>query len=635
MSRHITRRDFMNGMGIGIGGLAMLPSTFLRAQPGKAPYPPALTGLRGSHVGSFEYAHALRDGQSFTASDTGENYDLVIVGAGISGLAAAWFFRQSAGPDARILILDNHDDFGGHAKRNEFMLDGRRLLVNGGTLNMEQPSLYSPAARSMIQELGIDVEAYQKRTEGARSHHRNQGLNAATFFDRETFGEDRLVKRPSYLPWADFVAQTPLAEQAKLDLVRLSDPLALPDYLTGLSDDEKKMRLARMSYRDYLLNLVGVHPDVILFYQTRSHFTFYMGPEQVPALYAWQLNYPGFQGLGLLPSSTVSPLAQIGGPHHGREYEYDEDPVYFPDGNATITRLLVRSLIPYALPGDSFEDSITAMLDYSRLDRGDSRARIRLNSTVTEVKHAGDPEQAQQVDITYIQDGRVQTVHAGHCVMACWHTMIPHLCPELPQKQKEALGYGIKAPRVYTNVLLRDSRAFARLGVRSIDAPGSYHSSTSLQTPLSVGDYEGPRSASEPIVARMHRAPCAPGLPRREQLLAGRRELLSTTFETFESNIREQLDRMLSPGGFDANRDIAAITVNRWPHGNAYIYNTLTEPVHWALYPSDDRPCVIARQPFGRLTFANSDAGANPFTDVAIDQAHRAIGEVLEARSKS
>ncbi|MGM0633637.1 MAG: NAD(P)-binding protein [Pseudomonadota bacterium] len=634
MSPQITRRDFLNGVSLGIGGLAM-PGSLLRAQSGQAPYPPGLTGLRGSHPGSFEAAHALRDGQSFNASDTGEYYDLVVVGAGISGLAAAWFFRQSAGPDARILLLDNHDDFGGHAKRNEFTLDGRQILVNGGTLNMEQPSLYSPVARSLIHELGIDVEAYQQRTEEARNHHRNQGLDPATFFDRDTFGEERLVPRPRYLSWEDFAARTPLAEQAQRDLARLNDPHALPDYLSGLDDDEKKMRLARMSYRDYLIDLVGVHPDVIRFYQTRPHFTFYMGPEQVPALYAWQLDYPGFQGLGLRPSSPVSPLAHLGGPHHGREHEYGEDPVYFPDGNATITRLLVRDLIPDALPGSGFEDSITARLDYSRLDREPSRTRIRLNSTVVRVQHVGDPEQARQVDITYVQDGRARTVHAGHCVMACWHTMIPHLCPELHQEQKDALSHGIKAPRVYTNVLLRNSRAFARLGVRSIDAPGSYHSSTSLQYPLSVGDYRGPRSADEPIVARMHRAPCAPGRPRREQLLAGRRELLGTPFETFENNIREQLDRMLGAGGFDANRDIAAITVNRWPHGNAYIYNTLTEPVHWALYPSDDRPCVIARQPFGRLAFANSDAGANPFTDVAIDQAHRAVREVLLARSQS
>ncbi|MDT8429767.1 MAG: FAD/NAD(P)-binding protein [Pseudomonadales bacterium] len=630
MNKRITRRDFLNGMSIGIGGLA-LPNALLRAQQAEY-YPPALTGLRGSHDGSFETAHALRDGSSPRAEPTGENYDLVVVGGGISGLAAAWFFRQSVGLDARILILDNHDDFGGHAKRNEFTYQGRKILVNGGTLNMEQPSHYSTVARSLLRELGIDIARYQEQTAEARDFHRNRGLDGATFFDRETFGEDRLVAKPGYLSWADFVRKTPLSEQAQRDITRLYESADLPDTMPGLSDEQKKMRLAQMSYRDYLLDLVGVHPDVIPFFQTRPHFTFYMGPEQVPALYAWQLEYPGFQGLKLRPSAAISALAHLGGPHHGREHEHEESSVYFPDGNATISRLLVRSLIPEALPGNTFEDAISARLDYSRLDRDGSASRIRLNSTVINVVHAGDPETAEHVEVSYVQAGRALKVNAAHCVLACWHTVIPHFCPELSPQQKEALAYGIKAPRVYTNVLLRDSRAFARLGVRSIDAPGSYHSSSSLQFPLSVGSYHGPRSANDPIVLRMHRAPCSPGRPRREQLLAGRLELLSTTFDTFETRIREQLDRMLGEGGFDAARDIAAITVNRWPHGNAYIYSTLSEPVHWALYPADDRPCVVARQPFGRLTFANSDAGANPFTDVAIDEAHRAVREILLKR---
>lgn len=633
MSNKVTRRDFLNGVSIGVGGLA-LSGARLQAQQAQY-YPPAETGMRGSHPGSFEVAHEMRDGASWEAESTGEHYDLVVVGGGLSGLAAAYFFRQNAGPDARILVLDNHDDFGGHAKRNEFTYQGRKVIVNGGTLNLEQPSSYSTVARSLLRELGIDIEAYQKQTAEARNFHRNEGLNSAYFFDRETFGEDRLVAKPDYLSWADFVRQTPLSSPARRDIIRLHDPEAFPDTMPGLSDDEKKMRLANMSYREFLLDMLGVHPEVIRFFQTRPHFVFYMGPEQVPALYAWQLEYPGFQGLNLRPSAPISPLAHLGGPHHGREHEYEESSVYFPDGNATVARLLVRSLIPEALPGDSFEGAVTGRLDYSRLDRDDKAARIRLSSTVVNIRHAGDPESADQVQVSYIRGGGARKVSASYCVMACWHPVVPYVCPELPEAQKEALAYGIKAPRVYTNVLLRNSRAFARLGVRSIEAPGSYHSSSSLQYPLSLGSYRGPRSDDEPIVLRMHRAPCDPGKPRREQLRAGQRELLNTSFETFEANIRDQLDRMLAEGGFDANRDIAGITVNRWPHGNAYIYNTLTEPIEWCLYPSDERPCVIARQPFGRLAFANSDAGANPFTDVAIDQAHRAVREILLRRGSS
>lgn len=627
----ITRRDFLNGLSMGTGAALTLPSWWASAQ-GSDYYPPALTGLRGSHPGSFEIAHALRDGVRWQARDTGEEYDLVVVGGGLSGLAAAWFFRQSAGPEARILILENHDDFGGHAKRNEFTWQGRKILVNGGTLNMEQTSNYSPVARGLLRELGIDVDDYQEQTESARNFHREQGLHNSTFFDRETFGEDMLVPRPDGMPWGDFVQGTPLSDAAKRDIGRLYDPQALPDYRPGLNDDEKKQWLAGISYTDYLLQVVGVHPDVIAFFQTRTHFRFYMGPEQVPALYCWQMNYPGFQGLGLRPSAAISPLAQISGPHNGRETESDEDSVYFPDGNATLARLMVRDLVPGCLPSDSLEDAVTGILDYSVLDRAQQATRVRLNSTVINAEHADGPDNSSHVRVSYVKGSEALAVNARHCIMACWHPVIPFLCPELPEEQKEALLYGIKAPRVYTNVLLKNARAFHQLGVRSISAPGGFHSSSSLQFPLSVGSYKGPTDPDDPIVLRMHRAPCAPGQPRREQLIAGREELLNTPFPVFEENIMQQLDRMLVGSGFSASRDIAAITVNRWPHGNAYVYNTLTEPLHWALYPADDRPCVIARRRLGRISMANSDAAANPFTDAAIDEAHRAVSEALQQR---
>jgi spermidine dehydrogenase len=630
-SHRITRRDFLNGLSIGAGAALTVPGQWARAQ-GNEYYPPALTGMRGSHQGSFEIAHAMRDGMRWQARDTGEEYDLVVVGGGLSGLASAWFFRKSAGPDTRILILDNHDDFGGHAKRNELSWQGRKILVNGGTLNLEQASNYSPVAKGLLRELGIDVESYQQHTEAARNFHRDQGLNSAIFFDRESFGEDRLVQRPTGMSWGEFVQGTPLSEAAKRDINRLYDPQAMADFQPGMNDTEKKHWLAGISYTDYLLQVVGVHPDVIPFFQTRTHFRFYMGPEQIPALYCWQMNYPGFQGLGLLPSAAISPLAQIAGPQHGREPESDEDSVYFPDGNATLARLMVRDLVSGCLPGDSLQDAITGQLDYSVLDQAQQSTRIRLNSTVTNVQHAGGSDNADHVRVSYIKAGEALAVNARHCIMACWHPVIPYLCPELPTPQKEALLYGIKAPRVYTNVLLKNARVFHQLGVRSIDAPGCFHSSSSLQFPLSMGNYQGPTEPEDPIVLRMHRAPCAPGLPRREQLLAGRDELLNTPFSVFEENIVEQLDRMLAGSGFSAADEIAAITVNRWPHGNAYAYNTLSEPIHWALYPAEDRPCVIARRRMGRISMANSDAAASPFTDAAIDEAHRAVSEVLQQR---
>tara|TARA_R110002096_G_scaffold309403_1_gene503899 strand:- start:20634 stop:22607 length:1974 start_codon:yes stop_codon:yes gene_type:complete len=635
MDRQIDRRDFLNGVSMGVVAAALGPSALAQGmsaakqdQPGY--YPPALDGLRGSHTGSFEASHTIRDGRMITEPvETGEDYDLVIVGGGISGLAAAWFYSQSAGPDAKILILENHDDFGGHAKRNEYTFDGRKILVNGGTLNIEQPTNYSTVAMGMLAEIGIDPFAYNDKTKDMVRYYRNNGLARSTWFDKDTFGGEGLATRPEGMEWPEFISKTPMSEIAKRDITRLYQEDVRADALLGLSDDDKKIKLAGINYNDYLTKYLGLDESVLPFFQSRTHFRFYMGPEQVPALYCWQQGgYPGFEHLKLSVTGKISPLHHIGGSHHGREFEHRESSIYFPDGNATITRMLVRKLIPGSIPGDTLKDLITAPSDYSCLDREANDCRIRLNSTVVNVQHMGDPKVAKSVEVTYMRNG-AHKVTAKSVILACWHMVIPYFAREFSDEQKRAMKYGIKAPRVYTNVLLRNGHAFHKLGVSSIQSPGEYHTQSSLHMPLSYGNYKAPINPDEPVVVKMHRAPCMPGEDRRTQLLAGRTELFNTPFSTFEYNIRDQLNRMLAGGGFDAARDIAAITVNRWPHGNAYIYNTLSEPLHWCFYPTDDRPCAVASKKLGRISIANSDAGGNPFTDVAIDEAHRAVREVL------
>ena len=307
--------------------------------------------------------------------------------------------------------------------------------------------------------------------------------------------------------------------------------------------------------------------------------------------------------------------------HDGEPYFF-----HFPDGNATLARLMVRALIPRAIPGRTAEDVVTARADYAQLDEAASPARLRLNSTVVRVAHHGAPRVARAVDVTYVRGGRLQSVRATRVVLACWNTVIPHLCPDLPEEQKEALAYAVKVPIVYTNVLLRNWSAFERLGTNQVYAPGSYHTSLNLDLPVSVGSYKSSHGPDEPVVVHMVRTPCSPGLPARQQHKAGRVELLSTTFDQFEQQIRDQLGRTLGGGGFDPARDIRAITVNRWPHGYAYQYNSLWDPF-WL--ENGMQPCVIARRRFGRIAIANSDAAAYSYVDAAIDQAHRAVTEVM------
>lgn len=639
MHRNITRRDFLNGMAVGAGGVLASPwlqgllaaeTSGPSAQDRPGYYPPTLTGMRGSHPGSFEVAHALRDGTFWEKAgkpvETGEECDLVVVGGGISGLAAAYFYRKQIGPSARILILDNHDDFGGHAKRNEFHLAGRMQLTNGGTFAIESPFPYSKEAAGLISELGIDPPAFQEKY---ADNHVYSGLGSGYFFDKETFGTERLVtnapggygRQGASGKWAEFLARTPLSTDAQRDIVRIQE--AKVDYMEGVPQAEKKARLSKMSYKDFLLNVVKAHPDVIPFYQTRTHGLYGIGIDAVPALDCWAIRFPGFQGMGLdrVPSKGLS-FTALGEVTPKEEYFF-----HFPDGNASIARLLVRSLVPGAVPGNTAVDIVTAKVDYSRLDHGDSPIRIRLNSTAVLARHVGDSASAKQVEVVYGSNEKAYSVHAKAAVLACWNMVIPYLCPDLPAEQKQALHYGVKVPLVYTVIGLRNWTVFHKLGVRGVSCPGMYHSSMNLDLAVNMGDYTSSRSPEEPILVHMLRTPCQPGLSAREQQRAGHYELLATPFETFERNIRDQFARVLGGAGFDPARDIEAITVNRWPHGYAYEYNPLWDP-DW---PEGKRPCDIARRPFGRITIANSDAAAAAYTDQAIDQGYRAVRELLSS----
>src|SRR6478672_610636 len=438
MRAPITRRDFLIGVSLGVVGAALAPELLRAGQqefaPERAPdyYPPTRVGMRGSHPGSFEVAHQLRDQRRWDLSgavNTGETYDLVIVGGGLSGLSAAYFFVRDVGRSAKILILDNHDDFGGHAKRNEFNYNGRLLALNGGTLNIESWNRYNEHARAVVNGIGIDIDRFLVKNEKNRSLYRSLGLSGqATFFDKETWGADKLVIRSgagqrgegardgrggaaaaqgagggrgrgSYS--ADDLARTPLSAQAQKDMLRLyAGPHA--DYLPGLSSAEKKVRLAKMSYQDFLLNVVKVDKQVLWFFRNQGAGSFVVGVDCYPALFGWQDGLPGFSGMALEPSPNGL-LADLPGGHHGRQVGAGGGPtVHFPDGNATIARLLVRWLVPDAVPGTSMEDVGAAHVNYALLDRADQAARIRLNSTVVQVQHEGDVSKAKDVVTSYV-----------------------------------------------------------------------------------------------------------------------------------------------------------------------------------------------------------------------------------------
>ena len=549
------------------------------------------------------------------------------MGAGISGLSAAHFFQERVGKSARILILENHDDFGGHAKRNEFHLGGKLQLCNGGTFLIDSPTPYSSQADGLLKKLGIDPPRLDETTTDHKLY-RSLGLQSAVFFNKEKFGSDKLLvgephgrrgsKSEKTRSWDDFLADAPLSEAVRRDIVRIEESKV--DYMPGLSSAEKKARLAKISYRDFLLDVVKADPGVAAFYQTRTHGEWGVGIDAEPALDCWALGLPGFQGMHLDRGAAANMSYSAAGYANGGSYRY-----HFPDGNASIARLLVRNLIPEAVPGHTVEDVVTARVEYGRLDHSSSPIRLRLNSTVVAARNIGSPASAGEVEVTYAQGKQVSKVRAKGCVLACWNVMIPYLCPELPEKQKQALHYLVKVPLVYCSVGIRNWIAFQKLGIQSVSAPGGYWESISLNAPINIGDYHSPTSPNEPILLHLSRTPCKVGLPAREQHIAGRMELLVTSFEDFERKTRDQLARILAPGGFDPADDIQAITVNRWPHGYGYEYNPLFDP-DW---PEAERPNVVGRKKFGRITIANTDSGATAYSDVAIDQAHRAVQELV------
>jgi spermidine dehydrogenase len=529
-----------------------------------------------------------------------EHYDLVVVGAGLSGLAAAFFYRQ-AKPDARILLLDNHDDFGGHAKRNEFRYGETFRLGYGGSEAIDSPGRWSRVSLGLLDDLGIELN----RFESAYHHdlYASLGMDTGVFFDRETFGRDLLVPGFEAGDWVSFAEKSPLSAKARADLVRLNT--STQDLLPGLSREEKVERLRHVSYEEFLRDYHHSDPQVLDLYRRRWITYYGTGSESFPASWVSQTPY--------LPG--VTPTLDMSLPEEPYIY-------HFPDGNASIARLLVRALNPAAVPGSSMEDVVTARVQYAALDAPEARVRVRLDSTVVDVRH---DEGRQRVHIGYVRGGRGRAVSADDCILACWNDVIPHICHELPADQREALDYGGKIPLVYVNVLIRSWRALVTQQVHSAVSPGSFFTLVTLDFPVSLGDYAFPTSPDEPIVLRLEHTPHHPEARGALQFRVGRLEMLNTSFETYEGRLRAQLQRTFGPGGFEHERDILAITLNRWPHGYAYEPNPLWDP---AWESESAKPWVRGRKRNGRIAIANSDAGASALTDTAFDQARRAVDEL-------
>jgi len=599
-------------------------------------YPPGLTGLRGSNEGSNTHAHnkAWSNKSDWgPTTELKEEYDLIVVGGGISGLSAAFFYQQEHGQDKKVLILDNHDDFGGHARRNEHTINGNLRLTNGGSQTLVSPHARSETVLNLLHDIGIDLDRF-KTAYDVNFYKRNK-LGAVTYFNKQKFGEDKVVKHPfSNYPWwveglprpnisyEKAVQQTPLSEKGKEQLLRI---LRGGLHVLELPKDELREYISTHSYFDYLKTALDVDDPGVLEMARTSCSDWAGGGADVLSLgEAIDCGALGFDAVATRKDLMGKEAFQKSVKEHGNIFA-QEDPYihHFPDGNATVARMLVKKMIPNVGAGENAEEIVLSKFNYGELDKSRNIVRIRLNSTVVNVKHGGDPYSSSDVFVNYINDNTSYQVKGKGVVMACYNMMIPHIVPDLPVEQAAALRRSVKIPLQYTTVGLKNWRAIKEIEMGMAMSPGNMHQVVMMDFPVSLGDYEFTKTPDDPCAIQMIACPFGTieGTPPIEQFREARYRMLGLQFKDYEKEIRVHLRGMLPKGLFEFERDVESITINRWAHG--YVYSGSR------LYDSDLRGMAKkGRKPFGRITIANIDSAPSSYAHVAIEQAWRAVKEL-------
>ena len=617
MSEPISRRDFLNGTLVAGAGLLLHGTTPLTKSPGDE-----WTGYGG--VGDYARsngntynvmttAHAMRDG-AFEKSigraiDTGEMYDMVAVGGGISGLAAAVFFQKQKG--GRCLVIDNHPIFGGEAKRNEFRVDGQTVVAHQGSAIFLVPGKGGYTDR-FYEMIGMDRRAFDYQRWGGPSPE--WPLNKSPYDEPKNYGfyfGARFGKRPGVWvidPWGRKLAGAPLGNVEKTELLRwrtVRDE-GPPPHTEG---DAISRQLDRITLEEHLMARHHI---------TRETVRNFLSPVE-----------GGGYGLGPDVLSAYCAYAiETQFPEDGDDSLGDQ---MFPDGNAGFARLMVKTLIPSAIAGEHKVDAVWRnRVNFAALDRARQPTRIRLNATVVRVEHAGNPATAPQVVITYAKGGRLFTVKARSVVMAGGSWTAKHIVRDLPTSHRQAYAQFYRSPCLMANIAVRNWRFLYNMGIsgcRWFEGLGDYLSVRRMAT---IGPYSNqPFGPDSPTVLTIKVLFAKPGLPIAEQGSRGRAELLSTTFAQYERAFREQLADMFAPGGFDPKRDIAGIILNRW--GHAYV-----NPQPGFFFGTEGNPAprdILRNQAHGRIAFANTDlAGAMDHRN-SIREADRAVKQLIAASS--
>ena len=624
MEQGITRRDFLNATLLASGSLLLTPvspADLLARSAVAGPSADDWTGYGG--VGDYansngnttdvvQAGHQIRDGLFETPPasviDTGETYDCVVVGGGISGLAAALIFQRHAGQAMTCLVLDNHPIFGGEAKRNEFLVDGHRLIAHQGSAFYPIPYPHSFIAR-FYESIGLKAPhlEYQKWGSSAPEMElsRTPYLGAApngTYFGAK-FGQPHGLWLTD--PWGKQLESAPISPKARAELSKFQSASDSDAHAPQYPGDSISRRLDSITLEDYTIERHGI---------SRETIRTFLSPGEGG-------------GYGLGPDALSGYTAYAADMLHPLDISDETGTQMFPDGNGGLARLITKTLIPESIAGEhTLEDVSRNAVNFAALDRAGANARIRLDSTAVWVKHDGGPAKSEFVTVAYTRGGRTYRVRARTVVMAGGSWTTRHIVRDLPADCAAAYSQFYRTPCMMANVAVRNWRFLYKMGISGcqwFEGLGNYIQVRKLATCGADSPTIGPDS---PTVLTLKVLYTHPGQPTEQQGHLGRTELISTPFREYERQIRQQFTEMFARSGFDAARDIAGIILNRW--GHAYL-----SPAPGFFFGKDGQPApgdVLRAAPFGRIAFANTDLSGVADHRSSIIEADRAVGQLLD-----
>lgn len=630
LNEPISRRDFLDGVLIASAGVAAgaICPFFLEAQslagqvPGWSGYSGEgdYKGSAGNTEAVLHDAHAVRDGKFDNVpeivNETGETFDCVVVGGGMAGLSAGLFFRQQASEKRTCLILDNAQIFGGVAKRNEFLVDGHRLYAPQASVHF-QPPYPNSFLKTVYDAMGLDWEAF-------KAYQKWQGPAPEIALPRSPYGEGKVNgkdalgfffgakygQKPGLWitdPWGKNLEGTPFSTTTRKEMLALmKDKPVVPPLVYDYPGDAVSRQLDGMSLEDCLIRTYGVSRETVRLFSTSECASgFGLGPDALSAFlqYEWSKTIP-----------TVDDSMESG-------------IQMFPGGNSGMTRLMVKTMIPGVIDGPRTMEGVWKnSLNFAALDQPGQRVRLRLKSTAVRVEHIGEQSKSEFVSVIYMKDGQLFRAKAKTVVMAGGGWITKHVVRDLDDNRRKSYDSFNYSPYMTANVAVRNWRFIYDLGISSAAWFDGFSRSVNVRKSANFGvdtDVVGP---DLPTVLTFFVDFAKPGMPARAQGQLGRAELLSTPFAEYERQIREQMNGMFGPSGFDAKRDIAGIVLNRF--GHAFI-----NPQPGFFFGLDGKPAerdALRNGPFGRIAFSHCDLSGAMDHRNAFIESHRAVGQILD-----